>query len=554
MLLIVGLDGASLELARNWAEAGRLPHLRRLFAEGAWGSLRSTMPPATFPGWATFMTGMNPGRHGIFDFTRRTTGDYGVQFINGSYRKAPTVWSRLSEAGKRVAVFGVPGTYPPEPLNGCMISGFDTPVTVKADASFVYPPELVAEIEADGGFPFADFQEFRVDRDWHHDALRRLLAGINTKVRVAERQLRKERWDCAMVLFGESDTVAHHFWRFCDPGSPRYDADGAREFGDAICTVYAALDRAIGDLVDAARPDGLLVCSDHGFGGAGASIVHLNRHLERTGLLRWRRGGLAARVARTGKSWALRWLPARLQARCFRLAGGRLASALESAHRFANIDWSGTQAFSEELNYFPSVWINLRGREPAGVVAPEDYDQVCDDVATAMKDLRDPESGAPIVARVWRRGELYQGPWVHLAPDLVLELALPQGYSYTCLPSRGVSCREAVRVASRAEMAGGKLNGMSGSHRDDGMFVLSGPVRPGEGAGANIADLMPTILALCDVPVPGGLDGRVLPCVDLPFRAGPLKSSACGDGDEQAYAPEEARLIERRLQALGYIA
>jgi len=555
VLLIVGLDGASLELARRWAAAGDLPHLRTLFATGAWGSLRSTMPPATFPAWTTFMTGVNPGRHGIFDFTRRVSGEYGVQFINGSYRKAPTVWRRLSDAGKRVAVFGVPGTYPPEPVNGCMISGFDTPVTVKADASFVHPPDLVAEVEAEGGFPFADFQEFRVDRQWYDEALRRLLDGIATKTRVARRQLQKERWDCAMVLFGESDTVAHHFWRFCDPDSPRFDASAAREVSDAIRRVYAALDSAIGELAEAAQPDALLVCSDHGFGGAGNTVVHLNRQLERAGLLRWRRTTVAAQSAALGKRSLLRWLPARVQARCFRLAGGRLASALESANRFADIDWARTRAFSEELNYFPSVWINLRGREPAGTVAPEDYDRVCADVAGALAELRDPRSGAPVVSRVWRRDEIYQGPWTDCAPDLTLELALPGGYSYACLPSRlGGSGGEPVRTMSDVEMAGGKLNGMSGSHRRHGLFALAGPVRPGEVAGAEIADMAPTILALCDEAVPPGLDGRALPCLDVALRSDEPGSVDRQGDDEQPYSPEEERLIEQRLQALGYIA
>ena len=165
MVLILGLDGATLDLVEPWSTDGTMPNLRRLMRIGAWGRLASTVPPATLPGWASFMTGVNPGRHAIFDFTRREPGTYRVRFVNSSDRQAPSVWRLLSDAGRRVAILGLPGTYPPEAVNGCMISGFDTPVTTRADRSFVYPPTLANEVERCGGFPFADFQEFAIG---HH--------------------------------------------------------------------------------------------------------------------------------------------------------------------------------------------------------------------------------------------------------------------------------------------------------------------------------------------------------------------------------------------------
>jgi hypothetical protein len=162
MLLILGLDGATLDLVEPWIAEGRLPHLARLRRDGAWGRLASTVPAATFPSWTSFMTGVNPGRHGVLDFTRRERGEYRVRFVNATYRKAPTIWRLLSDAGRRVSVLGLPGTYPPEPINGYMVSGFDTPVTTRADERFVYPPAFADEVAAAGGFPFADFQEFSI--------------------------------------------------------------------------------------------------------------------------------------------------------------------------------------------------------------------------------------------------------------------------------------------------------------------------------------------------------------------------------------------------------
>jgi len=554
MLLIIGLDGATWDLMGPWIAAGRLPHLARLQQQGVSGRLASTMPPATLPSWTTFMTGVNPGKHGIFDFTRRELGSYEVRFVNATFRKAPTVWRLLSDAGRRVAVLGLPGTYPPEPLNGCMISGFDTPVTTRADASFVTPPDLAPLVEQLGGFPFADFQEFRVGADWYRMALDRLLQGIAVKTRLAQTLLRREAWDCFLLLFGESDTVAHHFWRFHDPRSPRFDRAGAGELGDAIFRVYAALDAAIGRLRDTVPDAAVLVASDHGFGGAGSKAVYLNNWLQQIGFQRAQRGGTRLRAAGVAKRLALQLLPAALQARAFRLNGGRWASRLESRARFAGIDWSGTQAFSEELNYFPSVWLNVKGREPEGIVAPADYDRVCDALCAAAATLRDPVHGGPVIRRVWRRAELYDGPYLSYAPDLVLELNLDGNYSYTCLPSRMAPTAEAVRQLDACECAGGKLTGMSGSHRPDGIVLLAHDRVPhGQWLrGAQIGDLAPTILDLCGASIPADFDGRTISPVVSPSEGREMPVSG-GQRGERWYGPAEEHEIAARLMDLGYL-
>jgi predicted AlkP superfamily phosphohydrolase/phosphomutase len=552
MLLIVGLDGATLDLAKPWAEEGALPELRRLMCEGAWGPLRSTVPPATLPGWATFMTGVNPGRHGIFDFTRRRTDSYGVRFVNSTFRKAPTIWRLMSAAGKRVAVLGMPGTYPPEPLNGCMVSGFDTPVTTRADRSFVYPPGFADEVEKAGGFPFADFQEFRIGPGWHGRALQSLHEGVERKTRLAERLLRSERWDCLMLVFGESDTVAHHFWGFHDPGSPFHEAQRSGEFSGAIRSIYQALDGAIGRLRASAGADQVLVVSDHGFGGAGNRALYLNRWLEQNGWLSWRRAGAIARTAARFRSLAVKVVPEGWQASLFRMGSGRFADALESRVRFGGIDWQRTGAFSEDLNYFPSIWLNVEGRDPEGTIPPGRYDETCEELRAALLAWRDPLDGSPVVRHVWRRDELYDGFYVENAPDLILELMTPDGYSYVCLSSGGRSGPPVTRLADHGR-SGGKLRGMSGSHRSDGLFALAGEgVRAGAIKGVAIADMAPTVLALCGVPVPAGWDGNVLACV--PGGTSLRLHEEDGGSSEIPFDDAEETEIAARLATLGYLA
>jgi predicted AlkP superfamily phosphohydrolase/phosphomutase len=550
MLLILGLDGATLDLVEPWVADGSLPNLGEMMRRGAWGRLASTIPPATFPSWTSFMTGVNPGRHGIFDFTRREPGAYRVRFVNGTFRKAPTIWRLLSQAGRKVSVLGLPGTYPPEPINGYMISGFDTPVTTRADRSFVYPASLAAEVERHGGFPFADFQEFSIGPGWHERALASLLDGIERKGRLAEEWLSRQTWDCFMLLMGESDTVAHHFWAFHDPKSPRFDPQGARRLGDPIRLVYQALDRLLGRLVTRHPEANVLIASDHGFGGVGNTALYINRFLAEHGWLHWLPARPGARLAGRLRAVALRAVPERWQARCFRLAGGRLASRLESGVRFGGIDWPRTTAFSEELNYAPSIWLNLSGRDPSGSVPASQYDRVCDDIVEKLLAWRDPAHDSPVVQNVWRRRDIYHGEQTEMAPDLILDLGQPDGYSYLCLQSAGQPGEPLERIDP--SFCRGKLRGMSGSHRPDGLFLLKGEgIRPGQVIGACITDMAPTILSMCGLKPPADWDGRTVACVQAE-NVESMDFSRDSEGEESYYEGAEETLLQQRLTELGY--
>lgn len=548
MLLVLGLDGATMRLAGPWMDQGKLPVLAALRDRGRSGVLRSTVPAATLPSWTTFMTGVNPGAHGVFDFTRREPGSYRVRFVNSTFRKAPSIWRHLSDAGRRVAVLGMPGTYPPEPINGCMVSGFDAPVTTRATRSFIHPRSLADEVMRLGGFTFADFQEFHVGPGWYRTALSRLLQGVERKRDLALALLGREAWDCFCLVFGETDTVSHHFWHFHDRRSPRHDAAAAVQFGDSIELIYRAVDAAIGELLARApRGTDVLVASDHGFGGAGAKTVHLNRFLQRRGYLEFEGGG--GRMAGMAKSAALRLVPPSWQGRAFRTFNGRLADGMESRARFANIDWRRTRAFSEELNYFPSIHLNRVGREPLGQVEEGDYEATCAALRAALLEWRDPDSGAAVVRHVWHRRELYQGPWVEHAPDLIVDLAEEDGFSYCTMSSGGQAGPEVRRLEGR-ELLGGKRFSMSGSHRSDGMFLLDAQgVSRGEGEAA-IADMAPTILGLCGVPAPLAMEGTSL--VAVPEIGGEGLGPTPGAAEE-FYTADDERVLQERLRALGYL-
>ncbi len=524
-VIIIGLDGAEPSLVVPWMDAGILPSLAALRERGGYMPCRSTMPPATFPAWSTCVTGVNPGKHGIFDFTEIVPGKYALRFLNATFRRVPALWNILSEAGRHVGILGVPATYPPEKVRGFMVSGFDTPVTTRIDRTFVFP---TAEYERFRNWVFADFQESRIGSGWHAEALKKLHDAIRIKTSLCLDCLKREPWDFFMVVFGESDTVAHHFWAFHDPHSPRYVPDSPWQ--TAVLSIYQQLDKALGAIMNTID-DGntlILVVSDHGFGGAGTGVVHLNNYLAEQGFLRFRKSPRKNLL----KSLALAAVPSAWQGRLFR-AFPNAAARLESTSRFGSIDWAHTRAWSEELNYFPSVRINLAGREPSGQVTPADYEKVRGDVIAALQAWHP-------VRRAWRREEVYVGAFVDHAPDIVLELELEQGYSYSCLRSSpGCSSFRRIRPEERL---GGKERGMTGNHRQNGILLLSEkPTRH----TASLEDVAPTVLDYLGVSGPP-MDGQsLLGGVTMP-------SAEKLGGEPVPYTAEQEKMLEERLRALGY--
>lgn len=547
--LVIGLDGADVDVIEALGPA-QLPSIFGLMARGAWARLESVKPPATLPNWTTFLTGVDPGRHGVFDFTSRR--GYGVAFTAGTIREAPTVAARLDRMGKRCALVGFPATWPPEPLErGVFVSGWDSPVAFEADRSFVHPPSLHDEMTARfGPSRFDDVDEFDAERPgWHERLPAQLAARIARKVELASWLLDRERWDLFAFYFGESDTAAHHLWAFHDPGSPRHRPGHE----DALAQVYEALDAAVGALV-ARAGDAVEVTlvSDHGSGGASDRVLYLNRALEEAGLLRFHRASLAAPLVGRAKDLALTALPGRARQALFSVAGRALPGWVESRARFGAIDFPRTRAFSDELNYFPAVWLNLRGRDPDGTVDPRDVEIVRRDVQAALGALRDPWTGARAVREVIPREALYDGPHVERAPDLIVELELSDAGSYNVMPSASAPPGTGPwRKLAPEEHLGRKGRSLPGSHRERGLFVAAGPsVRAAGEIRARMPDATATLLARMGVAPAPEMSGRVL-------REALSRRSTGRESLPDAEAPSAGRgdesALERRLRALGYL-
>ena len=568
-VFIVGWDGATFDLIEPWVAQGKLPHIAEVLRNGAHGALRSTLPPMTFPAWTSFMTGKNPAKHGIFDFTRHRPGSYDLEFVNGGQRKAPSFWKLLSDAGRRVISISVPCTYPPEAVRGIVLSGFDAAglggSSAKLDARGMYPPQLYEELDrAVGGHPIGSFPIVEINQGRPDLALAKILDVIGRKAATAKYLIQNYDWDCAMILFGESDGVGHHFWKYCDRQSPLFTADPPG-LQDSILQVYQELDRQLGELKQLLPPDTtLLMMSDHGFGGVSNTALYPNCWLHEQGLLEFRGGWarFASRALNALKLRAVSLLPNKVQQLLSRVASGQLGG-IEAKVRYGIIRWPGTKAYFEENPYYPVLRINLKGRQPLGTVEPgAEYERLRSELIERLEDWRHPETGERIVLGAYRREDVYCGPSLDEAPDIIIHWATHEDYTYAfklSSKSKNFAWTEEMDPHRPENMA--FFTGKSGSHRDHGIFLAEGPgIRPGEVlSDAQIIDVAPTILHLLGVPVPEDMDGRVLvdmldaDSVSLNVAIGAaadVAPSVNGTGD---YTAGDVQVISERLRALGYI-
>lgn len=553
-VLVIGLDGATLDLIEPWARQGKLPVLASMMERGAYGRLRSVMPVLSSAAWSSFMTGMNPGKHSLYDFARREPGSYRLRVMRRDHNRAASLWKILSQHGHKVGVMNVPMTYPPEPVNGFLVSGLGTPDF----QTFTYPPTLGKEL-LERGYRINKRVAYRPGNEAAY------LQEVNE---LADRQLegalwlmKEHEWDFFMVVFFDTDQMAHFFWRFMDPSHPAHDPRTAAEYGDAIQNFYQKMDSSIGELTQAAGADTtVFVLSDHGTGPAYQDVF-LNEWLRQEGYLETggdspqlkgghrlfarlglTRNGVSAMLRKSGLSRLEGWIKEALGDRIELLPRTTRAEFPQA------IDWSRTRAYS--FGYQGQIYINLQGREPQGIVSPgKAYEQLCQEITERLMALTDPRDGKPVIDQVFRREEIFSGPYIDFAPDLTLVM---RGLSY--------NTRQGYEFSARAgKVFSDPVTFESGSHRPQGILFAAGPtVRPGGlREGAQLVDLAPTILNLLGVRAPEGMDGRVLQDwvrVGSALQSEPSQSNQVTDMTQEAeFTEEEEQEMLRRLKSLGYL-
>lgn len=547
--LIIGLDGATFDVIRPLAGQGHLPTLSRLMTEGTHGPLRAWPNMNSAAAWSSIVTGYNPGQHGIYHFGWAATPQRGQTFrpTTALDRRRDPFWRLLGAAGRRVGIINVPISYPADPVNSFMLAGMDTPDL--ESPGFAHPPELRKELQRVGIDYIIDVPQLStISRRRPHEVPPRVRQMVDARGRAILHLMRTQPWDALMAVFVATDRMQHFYW------PDERALIGGPEWAPLV-SLYQQLDTFFARLLESLDGDTtLLVVSDHGSGPAREAMRGLNLVFHRLGLLAHREGAvrLRGRLLEHLLVMARKLVPLAVQ-RPLGRALPRIHLRALSESRLPGIDWSRTQAFASPQGW--EIFINLRGREPEGTVALEDYDPLRDRLRNILLQLVDPISGRRAVLGVHRREDVFRGPHMDKAPDLLVEWDCEVVGDALHYPA------EAGAFTVHPADARGPGEPWTGTHRPDGIFIAWGPhVRRGQRLDPiGLYDITPTILHLQEQPVPEDMDGRVLTEIFTEdyLRGHPVRRRERHDADPQEpvgeLTPDEASQVEARLRALGYL-
>lgn len=562
-VLIIGLDGATFNVIDQLITKGQLPNLEKLIRQGCGLELLSTIPPYSAPAWSSFMTGMNPGKHGIVDFTEHIKSEYKLKFLNASDRQGKSLWRILSEYGKNVAVVNVPFTYPPEEVNGFIISGMDAPST---NTDYTYPKELSDEIAAKIGRYIIEVSvKDYIAKGRPKKFLREIENVFKLHTKMLKYLLNNKPWDLFIYVCRLTDQIQHYFWKYFDPQHPFYQEEADEELKDAVPSVYRKIDTFIGELVASLDENvNVIVISDHGQGGITGKKIYLNKWLKNQGFLEFdekknKRNKLLNFMGRKTGNELIYFIRKRIP-KVIRTAVIKKAPILKdklvSYRSFSNIDWEKTKAYSDEKR--ENIWINVRGCQPKGIIAPgKEYENLRDEIIAKLKDMRDPQTGELIFPEIFKKEALYQGPYIEKAPDIIFTQG-KRKYTYI-LQTSNEENNTALWIDCLNKRETATLP--NADHRLEGILIVKGRNVRERGRifqPASIVDVAPTILYMMGLPVPEEMDGKVL--LDLftdDYRAGHEVTYTLSQDyekkEKREYTVEEEELISERLKDLGYL-
>jgi predicted AlkP superfamily phosphohydrolase/phosphomutase len=456
-VVVIGLDCASSQLMFHDL-ADEIPNIRKLMSNGMSGVLDSITPPITVPAWACAMTGKTPGQLGIYGFRNRKDATYdGLAIVTSDAVKEPAVWDLLGARGLRSMLIGVPpGFPPPKEFPGWRVGCFLTPPSAK---SWAYPKELETEIVGDLGdgndyiFDIPDFRKAGYDM-----VLDQVFAMTERRFRVARQMMKTKPWDFFMVCEIALDRLHHVFWQHYDPRHPLHEPGNRYE--TAFHDYYRFLDREVGALLDDVPQDAItIVMSDHGARPMMGGFC-FNDWLVREGYLSMREP----------------------------LAG-------PMPIKDAPIDWSRSVAWGDG-GYYGRLFLNVKGREPQGIVEPARYEATRDELIAKLEAAPGPD-GEPLGTNAFKPQDVYTDV-KGVAPDLIVYFG-------------DLAWRSVGSVGNPSLYTYENDTGPDGANHDrDGIFAMTGlsgqPM--GNVDGLSLVDVGPSILKLYDIEAPEGVVGR----------------------------------------------
>lgn len=538
-VLVIGLDGATFDIILPLVKEGKLPNFEKFIKNGVYGGFNTVIPYLTPPGWTSIVTGVNPGKHGIFDFMIKSREDYQMEVVGSNLRKCNAIWDILNYHGKKVGIVNLPGTYPPEKVEGFVVSGLLTP---SEESDFTYPKGLKKEIEK---FKYKiDTKNYFVEKD-KDILLEDIFEVANRRFETTKFLLRTKEWNFFILVFIGTDKIQHLFWRFMDDGHPRHERN---KFSKAIEDYHMELDKMVGEFVEMSDENTtIFIISDHGFGSLN-KFIYLNRYLKDLGLYKTikYRVFLKKFLLKLGISkHSIYEFLQKLGIKETSFIPQKIKDLPPDEFRHdTQVDWKKTKAYlltgSEKC-----VNINLEGRDFKGCVKSDEYENLRDYIIEKLYELKDPETGVRVIERVYKREEIYHGDWVENARDLLV------------ITKDGYFLRPELFDEAVSEKANYDI---SGCHRKRGIFMCFGKdIKKGfEIEDVSVLDFMPTVLHLMNIPLPKDLDGRILKEIFGDMSEPKKRVEKYMDYKKRKshirkVIEEDEDLVKDRLKGLGYL-
>ena len=528
--VVIGLDGATFSILDPLMQSGVMPFLKQFVAQGVRAGLQSTVPPITPPAWTTIMTGRSPSSHGILDFFRpESPGSRFLRFVSTKQLKCETVWGLMTRQERSSVCLNYPVMSPPLPISGYSIPGF---VTWRHLRHSCHPADLMDTLKEIPGFDLKiiahDFGlEEKVVEGCSPEESEQWINYHTYKddqwVRVLRYLAEHDPCHLYALVLDSTDRLQHVFYRLLDPACHRHELSAEeRHIQSVLYAHYRELDAMIARLADTSGDRGdVFIVSDHGF-GPSEYCFYLNSLLGQLGYLTWSEQAVSDTDARSDV-------------------------AMEAVRSHGQLlDWERTTAFVNTPSS-NGITINVRGQNSRTGILPGDYEKVRDRLKAQLLAVRHPDTGRPVVERIWTREEAFAGPEAAMAPDLTLRL-WDNGLVSTVKS-------EAI-IKRRRECVG--------VHYPMGIFMARGPkIKCGERLEPlNILDVAPAMLYSQGLAVPEDYEGRVpLEIIRpevlaaAPVVIGPATSAV---GRQAPEAPEmddkDMELIMKRMKGLGYMS
>jgi predicted AlkP superfamily phosphohydrolase/phosphomutase len=456
-VLVIGLDCATPQLVFDqWLN--ELPNIKRLVDEGVWGPLESTIPPITIPAWQCMVTSKNPGKLGIYGFRNRTGHSYTDFWIaNSEAIRERAVWDIVGSEGYKVGMIGVPQTYPPKPVNGYIVSDWLAPDT---NSTYTFPDFIKDDVRQAVGDYMLDCEKFRTENK--DELLKEIYEMTEKRFDLIHAFMTEKPWHFMMFVEIGVDRIHHGFWKFSDKEHRKYQP--GNKYEKAILDYHKYIDKRIGELLESLDDDTVvLVVSDHGAKKMEGAI-NINDWLIKEGymVLKSKPEGLVK---------------------------------LEQA----DVDWERTTAWGLG-GYYGRLFLNVKGREEKGLIDPGDYEKVRDEIAARLAAIED-EKGKNIGTRALKPQEVYTGPHVDRAPDLVVY------FGDLFWRSTGTIGHDSIHSFET------EVGPDDAVHAEHGIFILWDPKekRGRKLDGLSIYDVAPTVLSVMDIEVPEDMEGKVIP-------------------------------------------